>query len=125
MRRLRVVRDEDGRLLAVAEMADRPMTRMVGLLGRVSLPRGEGLVLDPCRMVHTAFMRFPLDLVFIDAHLHVTRVARGVRPFRLAWGGWPARYTLELPAGALDETPVDAGARLRFEPFPPIESSIG
>lgn len=125
MRRVRVVREADARLLAVAEMADGPMTRMVGLLGRASLPRGEGLILDPCRMVHTAFMRFPLDLVFIDAGLHVTRVARGVRPFRLAWGGWPARYTLELPAGALDETPVAAGARLRFEPFPPIDASIG
>lgn len=82
---------------------------MVGLLGRRGLDAGTGLILDPCRMIHTAFMRFSLDIVFIDRQLHVTRIARDVRPFRLAWGGWRAHYTLELAAGALGAHDPEAG----------------
>lgn len=117
MKRVRVVVESSGVVLAIAEMADGSSTRMKGLLGRSGLEPGTGMILDPCRMIHTAFMRFALDVVFIDRQLHVTRVARGVRPFRLAWGGWAAHYTLELAAGALASTPVDPGARLFFEPI--------
>jgi uncharacterized membrane protein (UPF0127 family) len=119
MRRVNVVLESTGAVLARAEMADNPTTRMAGLLGRSGLEPGTGLILDPCRMIHTAFMRFSLDVVFIDRQLHVTRVARDVRPFRLAWGGWAAHYTLELAAGALGTTPVGPGARLLFQPADP------
>jgi uncharacterized membrane protein (UPF0127 family) len=118
MRQVHVVIDASRHVLAVAEMADGPATRMVGLLGRDSLDRGAGLILDPCRLIHTAFMRFAIDAVFIDRQLRVTRVARHVRPFRLAWGGWAAHYTLELAAGALDDVAIASGMQLRFEPFP-------
>jgi uncharacterized membrane protein (UPF0127 family) len=116
MRRVNVVIESTGAVLALAEMAESPTTRMAGLLGRSGLEPGTGLILDPCRMIHTAFMRFSLDVVFIDRQLHVTRAARDVRPFRLAWGGWAAHYTLELGAGALTTTPVEPGQRLFFQP---------
>lgn len=116
MRQVRVVIDASRHVLAVADMADGPTTRMAGLLGRDSLDRGAGLILEPCRLIHTAFMRFAIDVVFIDRQLRVTRVARRVRPFRLAWGGWAAHYTLELAAGALDAVTIDPGMQLRFEP---------
>jgi uncharacterized protein len=105
-----------GALLAIADTADTAATRSKGLLGRDRLAPGDGLILDPCRLIHTCFMRFAIDVVFYDRRLRVTRVARDVRPFRLAWGGWSARVTLELPAGTLDRIPVTPGAQLRIEP---------
>jgi uncharacterized membrane protein (UPF0127 family) len=102
-------------LLALAETADTAASRTHGLLGRDSLAPGHGLILDPCRLIHTCFMRFAIDVVFFDRRQRVTRVARAVRPFRFAWGGWSARVTLELPAGTLDRISVLPGAQLRIE----------
>ena len=117
MHHVRVVIDDDSNaLLAIAEIADTAATRSQGLLGRDSLAPGEGIILDPCRLIHTFFMRFPVDVVFVDRRQRVTRVARDVRPFRFAWGGWSARVTLELPAGTLGQTPVTPGTSLRLEP---------
>jgi uncharacterized protein len=101
--------------LALAETAETAASRSHGLLGRDSLAEGDGLILDPCRLIHTFFMRFAIDVVFFDRRQRVTRVARDVAPFRLAWGGWSARVTLELPAGTLGRIPVAPGAQLRLE----------
>lgn len=115
---MRVVIAESNRLLATAEVADTPQARMTGLLGRDSLPPGQGLILDPCRLIHTFMMRFAIDVVFYDRALRVTRTAASVRPGRLAWGGVRARATLELPAGTLAAGgfTLAAGTQLRLEP---------
>ena len=60
-------------------VADRPWPRMRGLLGRASLPAGEGLLLRPAGSVHTFFMRFPIDVVFLDRELEVVGVAAELR----------------------------------------------
>jgi uncharacterized membrane protein (UPF0127 family) len=105
-------------LLALAETAATAASRTHGLLGRDSLAPGHGLILEPCRLIHTFFMRFAIDVVFFDRRQRVTRVARDVRPFRFAWGGWAARVTLELPAGTVAAMPVAPGTQLRIEPVP-------
>jgi uncharacterized protein len=114
-RRVRVWIESSAEPLALAETADTAATRTHGLLGRDHLAPGDGLILDPCRLIHTCFMRFAIDVVFFDRRQRVTRVARDVRPFRFAWGGWSARVTLELPAGTLGRIPVAPGAQLRLE----------
>ncbi len=63
-------------------MADSPLTRLVGLAGRRSLPRGRALVFPRCRSVHTFGMRFALDLVWL-ADGQPVRMDRGVRPGRV------------------------------------------
>ena len=105
-------------LLATAEVADTPQARMTGLLGRDSLPPGQGLILDPCRMIHTFMMRFAIDVVFYDRAHRVTRAVADVRPSRIAWGGLRARATLELPAGTLAAGgfTLSPGTQLRLEP---------
>jgi len=108
-------RDGRQRLLAIVERADTALTRMRGLLGRDGLPDGEGLVLTPCSMVHTLFMRFPIDVLFLDRHDRVVRSVDAVKPFRFAWGGWRARSTIELPAGTLRRADVRAGHHIRIE----------
>jgi len=119
MRHLRVVIAHTNQVLATAEIADTAQERMVGLLGRDGLPPGHGLILEPCRLIHTFMMRFAIDVVFFDREHRVTRVAREVRPSRFAWGGLRARATLELPAGTVGPTTLPPGTQLRLETLPP------
>lgn len=122
MQQVRVVIAESNRLLAIAEVADTAQERMVGLLGRDGLPPGHGLILEPCRLIHTFMMRFAIDVVFVDRAHRVTRVARDVRPARFAWGGFRARTTLELPAGTLGPTTLTRGTQLRLDAVPAAAS---
>lgn len=92
--------------------------RALGLMFRADLPRGEGLWLRPCGDVHTCFMRFPLDLVFLDEAGSVVRVARGVRPWRLVFGGRGARSVIEVRAGWLGPDDLRPGDRVTIRPAP-------
>ena len=87
---------------------------MRGLLGRSSLPSGEGLLLKPAGSVHTFFMRFPIDVVFLDRDRKVVGVRHGLRPWRVA-GARHAVAALELPAGAAAAAGVDEGGVLVLE----------
>ena len=79
-------------------LAETPLARMRGLLGRSSLPAGEGLLLRPAASIHMAFMRFPIDAVFLDSADRVVKVVAELKPWRMA-GCRGARAVLELPAG--------------------------
>jgi len=94
-------------------VANRPLTRMRGLLGRSTFDADEGLLLKPAGSVHTFFMRFPIDAVFIDRDGQVTRVVRDLPPWRLA-GSRRARTVLELPAGTCARVGIASGTRLSF-----------
>jgi uncharacterized membrane protein (UPF0127 family) len=92
-------------------LADRPLTRLRGLLGRKSLSADEGLLLSPANGIHTWFMRFPIDVVFLAADLTVLGVREGVRPWRMrAWRR--SRAVLELPEGAAARHGLRPGDRL-------------
>ena len=79
-------------------IADSPLPRMRGLLGKRDLPSDEGVLLKPAGSVHTFFMRFPIDIVFLDRDGRVLRIAESVRPWRTA-GARGAKAVLELRAG--------------------------
>jgi uncharacterized protein len=80
------------------QLAASPLSRLRGLLGRDGLEPGEGLLLRPASAVHTWFMRFPIDAVFLTRDLVVLGIADGLEPWRAA-GRRGARAVLELPAG--------------------------
>lgn len=101
-------------LVPQAEVAATFRTRLVGLLGRDSLEPGTGLVLRPSGLIHTAFMRFPIDVIFLDSRQRVVATATHLQPFRVAWGGWRARIAVELPAGTIDGLEVPIGTALQF-----------
>ena len=82
-------------------LADAPAERAVGLLGRISMSRQEGLWIVPCAMIHTLFMRFAIDVVFLDRELKAVRVIEGLKPWRLSPWVLGAHSVLELAAGAL------------------------
>ena len=99
-----------------AAVADTPRSRRRGLLGTASLPDGSGLLLVPCRQVHTFGMRYPIDVVFVDGSLRVLRVVRGMRPGRLGAPVLRARAALELPAARAAATGTSPGDQLAFIP---------
>ncbi|MBA2359895.1 MAG: DUF192 domain-containing protein [Actinobacteria bacterium] len=80
-------------------VADSPVSRMKGLLGRSELRPGEGLLLRPASSIHTCFMRFPIDAVFLDRDWRVVGISDDVQPWRAA-SRRGAKAVLELPAGA-------------------------
>jgi hypothetical protein len=94
-------------------VADSPWARMRGLLGRSELPRGEGIYLRPAGSIHTFFMRFPIDVVFVDGDGVVVGVERALKPWRTAWRKG-AKAVLELAAGEADARSLTAGQRLAF-----------
>jgi uncharacterized membrane protein (UPF0127 family) len=92
-------------------VADSPLRRLRGLLGRDGLERGEGLLLRPASAVHTWFMRFPIDAVFLNRDLVVLGIADGLEPWRAA-GRRGAKAVLELPAGAAAAHGLEVGDEL-------------
>jgi uncharacterized membrane protein (UPF0127 family) len=84
---------------------------MRGLLGRSSLAPEEGILLRPAGSVHTAFMRFPIDVVFVDRDGEVLRVAEALPPWRTA-SARGAKAVVELAAGAAAAAGLVAGQRL-------------
>ncbi len=95
-------------------LADSPWPRMRGLLGRSSLPEEEGILLRPASAVHTLFMRFPIDAVFLDRELRVLKVVSCLRPWRIA-ACRGAKAVLELPAGRSARVGLRPGARLALD----------
>ena len=79
------------------EVADRPLRRMRGLLGRSGIDAGAGMLIVPCPSVMTFFMRFAIDVVFLDRDYRVVKVVGNLGPWRLASAR--AHSALELPAG--------------------------
>ena len=105
------------------DVADMPWSRMRGLLGRSDLPRGEGILLRPAASVHTFFMRFPIDVVFLDEHDHVVEIASDLPVWRAA-GKKGAKSVLELPAGEAAARGIAVGDRLEFSERPPEHIAV-
>ena len=97
------------------ELASTRATRRRGLLGRDSLSPSSALMLTPCVAVHTAFMRFAIDVVFLDKELRVVHVEHSVPPWR-AVRGKGAKMVVELAAGECSRLDVEIGDPLTLIP---------
>lgn len=97
-----------------AEKADSFWTRARGLLGRKHLEPGQGMWIVPCSMIHTCFMAFEIDALFLDRELRVLRIAQSLKPWRISPWVIGAHSVLELPAGYC-QGKVEAGDRLEVQ----------
>jgi len=105
-----------GTVLATClEVADTGQKRNKGLLGRKGLEPGGGLWIVPCESVHTFFMQFPIDLVYLDRKNKVKKVRHSVAPWRLS-ACLSAHSILELPAGAIQSSQTQRGDTLEISP---------
>jgi hypothetical protein len=115
---VRLIHAASGREIARSvEIARTAPQRMRGLLGREALPPGEGMMIERCSSIHTCFMKFPLDVIFLDSQLVVKKVIRNLRPWRLA-SALGASHVIELGAGALEALAVEPGDALKIEDVP-------
>lgn len=100
------------------EVAGSAAARSKGLLGRDGLAPGTGLWIAPCESVHTFFMRFPIDLVYLDRKNCVRKVRHAVGAWR-ASACLTAHSVLELPAGTARASRTERGDTLEFTPVNP------
>jgi uncharacterized protein len=112
MREVTLERANGGVVVDRCVVAESPVARMRGLLGRRELRPGEGLLLRPASAIHTCFMRFPIDAVFLDGTLRVVGISDELRPWR-AVSRRGARAVLELPAGESTRRGLEVGDTLR------------
>jgi uncharacterized membrane protein (UPF0127 family) len=80
-----------------------------------SLPEGHGLWLEPCADIHSCFMRFPFDALFIDKALKIVALEPSIRPWRLIWAKKNSRSVLEVPAGIIARTQSQVGDQLAWQ----------
>jgi uncharacterized membrane protein (UPF0127 family) len=88
--------------------------RFRGLMGRPSLPDGEALCLQDCNSIHMFFMRFPIDVAFVDGDGRVVHACHAIRPWRISRLVFGAKAALELPAGTLRRLGIARGAVVKL-----------
>lgn len=89
--------------------------RLKGLLGTESLADGEGLLIRPCQSIHTFFMAYPIDVLFVDRYSRIVHLCRAMAPYRVSRYVWRAKFVIELPAGTIDRTGTQVGDLLTIE----------
>jgi len=98
-------------------VADSIVGRLVGLLGRRSLPPDSGVWIVPSNAVHTIGMLFSFDLVLIDKDFKVVGLRELVRPFTVTWPNQHAESVLELPAHSIFRSRTQIGDQLLIERY--------
>ena len=101
-------------LASVLMVADSLLQSLIGLMGRPSLQTGHGLWIVPCQSVHTFWMRFTIDVVFLDKHRRVIHLIEGLRPFRISKHLSRAGSVIELPANAIRKSGTRIGDEIRI-----------
>jgi uncharacterized membrane protein (UPF0127 family) len=113
---LAIVRQNGDILCRGCVLADTPFSRFRGLMGRKHLGKDEGMLLATWS-IHTSFMRFPIDVVFLDRSFSVLRIVSSLKPWRVAVE-WSSHAVLELPAGTTARAGLEAGEELSFVAHP-------
>ena len=112
---IRLICEDNGETVAERlEVARGSLARMRGLIGRREFPPGSGLLIPDCRCIHTCFMAFPIDVLFITARNELVKKVDVLKPWRIA-GAIRARHVVELPVGTLARFNCPIGARFKLE----------
>jgi uncharacterized protein len=101
-------------LADAADIADSSETRRTGLLKHSSLEEGRGLWIVPCESVHSFWMKFSIDVLYLDRSKKVRKIRHDMKPWRASMC-LPAHSVLELPAGTALRTGTQPGDQLVFE----------
>ena len=102
-------------LITQGRLADSFWLRLRGLLGASPLQQGEGLILAGEKSIHTLFMGFPIDVVYVNKDFEVIRTQSNMVPYRLGPFVLQSAYVLEMPVGTIDTTDTKVGDKLQFE----------
>ena len=95
-------------------MAQTFFKRLKGLLGRKFLNPGQAIILVPCNSVHTFFMRFPIDVLFVDKNYKVLKILPGLSPHKISAVYWGSSKVIELPAGIANQANTQTQDQLQL-----------
>ena len=114
---MRIVNASKGTTLAEeGYLAGSFIARLKGLIGKRELPEGAGYVIRPCSSIHTFFMGFTIDVVFINSKGIVEKVLEGLKPFRVASCFFRSGAVIELPEGIVRSARTTVGDTIQFQP---------
>lgn len=105
-------RSKNVEIAEYVRVASTAFARTKGLLGECGINDGEALWIERCRSIHTWFMRFPIDVVFVDDRLVVKKVYENLGPWRMTLPAWGADSVFEMAAGTLGRKSVEIGDQL-------------
>jgi hypothetical protein len=94
------------------EMKDTFLGRLIGLLGKKGLNKGQGIILKPCSQVHTCFMAFAIDVVFISKDFKVLKIIKDMRAWKFSPIVLKSMYTLEVASGEIKD--LKEGDKVEF-----------
>lgn len=86
-------------------------SRMLGLMFSAGLPDCDGFLISPCNSIHTFFMRYSLDILFLDKDFKIVKAIYGLAPWRMTWIYFKSRHVLEMKAGTM-KVGMNAGDKL-------------
>lgn len=89
-------------------------TRLRGLLGKKEFKPGSTLIIKPCNSVHTFFMQFPIDVLFVDHQDKIIKIIPQMPPWRITSIYFNAAYAIEFPANTIQRTSVKVGDQINF-----------
>ena len=91
------------------EIASTPLARMQGLLGRASLSPSQALVITSCQSIHMLFMRFAIDVIFIDGKNKAVGLVQDIQPFQFSSVFWKSACAIETAAGTIERSQTQLG----------------
>lgn len=99
-------------LLSDLEVARSIWRRGIGLMGKASMGPEQGLLILRGNWIHTHFMKFAIDCVFVDDQMVVQALRENVRPWRFLTPVWKASHVIEMPAGNIRRLKISTGEKL-------------
>lgn len=97
------------------QVAENYFSRNIGLLSRKSISSNEGLVIKPCFSVHTFFMKFPIDILFVNKKNEIIALYENVKPWKILPIHFSSRYVVELAVGQIAVNNICLGDIINLE----------
>lgn len=105
--------EQTGKLIASnVSLADTYFKRLKGLMFKETLKYDEGLLITPCNSIHMFFMKFPLDVLFVDKENNIVGMSKNIKPWRISKVFFKAHYVVELPTGTIERLKMSEGDTL-------------
>lgn len=109
-----IIKNQNKIIVDRVKIADNPISRTIGLLNKKNLGKGEGLLLKPCNGVHSFFMRFNFDAIYLNKDNSIIFLEENIKPNRILPILKNAKTVLELPANTISEFNIQVFDELEF-----------
>jgi len=100
--KLYILKESSGEIVCQKMIvANKMLARMKGLMFSTEMPDCDGFLISPCNSIHTFFMLYSLDLLFLDKNFKVVKAIYNLPPWRMTWLYFKAHQVVEMSAGTL------------------------